>query len=703
MASINLAGAIGLGGKRESIISGLPDAINKAGDALNKTIGDELKRQETERAAKREKELQMNEMFKKEVKSLINKDELHPNDFNYLEEEKGKAFAKAFEIDADPTKSYMAKAAEKNQIYSDLSEKVNYAKQSWAKAQKAIEMGGNPIYDKKMLDKMLFEGKYGTQQEDVVMDNQTSPERKDYNMSPSVAAQENFGTLDELTAKKESEATKTITTPQYPNIEGKPFFDIPLDQRMKELPVPLEEFDKRIKLRQGDEKKAFEEFVGSPLGAFTVKQKVDGKDNFVFQQDQYDFQKKALEAALADPIGESLGVEMRILKANLIDNYTKKIMNENNFSRQKAGAIAESFANEVIKDKFEKSVKAAQLDRMKDQDLTGFRSADGDGSTKGKVVMQDVTGTILGDKKATDNARRVQEITKIADEREAKLKDTIAQLEAESKKSRKPISKESLDNVEKTKKAIKSMRDNANIIQNTKNIQEYVAFSQQMNADDKEVTLADDNNQPLSIKPLIVYRDDKGKERIAGIVKEYDKDLDITKEVVKNVPLNSDNYGTMKVNKKGFESEYKKTNFAKKSVSSQKGNEKDYGTRNDGVTKKGSGYFGELKMKDGSGKVATELTISPKVNGKTMDIPSLVPTLTEAEKDWLLTNGMKGDDVWEQPIAKSIEKKAIAHAEKRIKEGKSVFAGSEKKVETKKTEPSKGAYKSKSGITFEVK
>jgi hypothetical protein len=41
MASINLAGAIGLGGKRESIISGLPDAINKAGDALNKTIGDE--------------------------------------------------------------------------------------------------------------------------------------------------------------------------------------------------------------------------------------------------------------------------------------------------------------------------------------------------------------------------------------------------------------------------------------------------------------------------------------------------------------------------------------------------------------------------------------------------------------------------------------------------------------------------------------
>lgn len=582
MASINLAGAIGLGGKRESIISGLPDAINKAGDALNKTIGDELKRQETERAAKREKELQMNEMFKKEVKSLINKDELHPNDFNYLEEEKGKAFAKAFEIDADPTKSYMAKAAEKNQIYSDLSEKANYAKQSWAQAQKAIEMGKNPIYDKKMLDKMLLEGKYGTQQEDVVMDNQTSPERKDYNMSPSVAAQENFGTLDELTAKKESEATKTITTPQYPNIEGKPFFDIPLDQRMKELPVPLEEFNKRIKLRQGDEKKAFEEFVGSPLGAFTVKQKVDGKDNFVFQQDQYDFQKKALEAALADPIGESLGVEMRILKANLIDNYTKKIMNENNFSRQKAGAIAESFANEVIKDKFEKSVKAAQLDRMKDQDLTGFRSADGDGSTKGKVVMEEVTGTILGDKKATDNARRVQEITKIADEREAKLKDTIAQLEAESKKSEKPISKESLDNVEKTKKAIKSMRDNANIIQNTKNIQDYVAFSQQMNADDKEVTLADDNNQPLSIKPLIVYRDDKGQVRIGGIVKETGTDEagnKVTKEVAKNVPLNSDNYSTMKVNKKGFDTEYEKTNFAKKSVSSQKGSEKKVETK----------------------------------------------------------------------------------------------------------------------------
>jgi hypothetical protein len=112
-----------------------------------------------------------------------------------------------------------------------------------------------------------------------------------------------------------------------------------------------------------------------------------------------------------------------------------------------------------------------------------------------------------------------------------------------------------------------------------------------------------------------------------------------------------------------------------------------YGTRNDGVTQKGTGYFGKLKMKDGSNKVATELTISPKVNGKYMDIPSLVPTLTEEEKNWLLTNGMKGDDVWEQPIAKTIEKKAIAHAEKRIKEGKSVFANDG--VAPKKTESSK--------------
>jgi hypothetical protein len=373
MASINLAGAIGLGGKRESIISGLPDAINKAGDALNKTIGDELKRQEAERAAKKEKELQLNEMFQKQIKTLIPKDDLHPNDYAELDSEKGKIFAEGFRINSDPTKSYAQKAIELEDLALKFGAKANYARQSWDSFSEQQKEKANPIYDMSIVDKML-QGNYGTQQETVVTDNQTSPERKSYNMSPSVQAENEFANADEMQSAYNREQPQTITTPQKPSIQGKPFFDIPLEQRMKELPVPKQEFANRIKFNQADEKKAFEEFAGVPLGAFTQKLNIDGKDKIVFQQEKFDFEEKALEAALADPSGEGLGKEMRILRATLSTNYFKDLVDKNNIPVEKAQVIAFNYANEVIKDKFKKSVEAAKLDRMKDLDLTAGKS-----------------------------------------------------------------------------------------------------------------------------------------------------------------------------------------------------------------------------------------------------------------------------------------------------------------------------------------
>lgn len=691
MASINLAGAIGLGGKRESIISGLPDAINKAGDALNKTIGDELKRQETERAAKREKELQIKEQLKKDITVAIGDDKMHEKDLARLEEKGLNAYAEVISRFNDPNTSWMEKEKIKNKLVSDLKKESKYYAENYQDDQKIadfIDKNRDVIDFNKVND--FFKGDYGSKEETITE-------------SPYIAEgkQSDLPNYPNNNPPEEKQWSKTVATPNFPKLQGKEWYDIPYEERVKIAPRLGEKVNELIHVKAGDEIKAVEEFIRAKPTVFVKETTTDGTNKFTIRKDEIAKERTLLKAGMEDPA--TLPLETYKLYNNFYDRRYKELL-DRRFPKEQAIKSAKELASQDMLNNFDKVINRGIEEATNEAKIN--TEGGGDASTKNKVVMEEVTGTILGDKKATDNARRVQEITKIADEREAKLKDTIAQLEAESKKSGKPISKESLDNVEKTKKAIKSMRDNANIIQNTKNIQEYVAFSQQMNADDKEVTLADDNNQPLSIKPLIVYRDDKGQVRIGGIVKETGTDEagnKVTKEVAKNVPLNSDNYSTMKVNKKGFDTEYEKTNFAKKSVSSQKGNEKDYGTRNDGVTKKGSGYFGELKMKDGSGKVATELTISPKVNGKTMDIPSLVPTLTEAEKDWLLTNGMKGDDVWEQPIAKSIEKKAIAHAEKRIKEGKSVFAGSEKKVETKKTEPSKGAYKSKSGITFEVK
>ncbi|OPY89017.1 MAG: hypothetical protein A4E71_00097 [Smithella sp. PtaU1.Bin162] len=87
-----------------------------------------------------------------------------------------------------------------------------------------------------------------------------------------------------------------------------------------------------------------------------------------------------------------------------------------------------------------------------------------------------------------------------------------------------------------------------------------------------------------------------------------------------------------------------------------------YGNRTDG-TKKGKGFLGELKRRDG--KVSTELSIGVTFDGKETEIPTLVPTLSKDEINYLLEGG--------EPT-KAIIRKAVDHAKKRIASGKSPFA-----------------------------
>ncbi len=66
----------------------------------------------------------------------------------------------------------------------------------------------------------------------------------------------------------------------------------------------------------------------------------------------------------------------------------------------------------------------------------------------------------------------------------------------------------------------------------------------------------------------------------------------------------------------------------------------DYGKRPDG-SKKGRGYFGEIKRPDGA--VSTELSVSVEFDGKEQEIPLLVPTLSRSEIDRLI-GGERPDD-----------------------------------------------------------
>lgn len=87
-----------------------------------------------------------------------------------------------------------------------------------------------------------------------------------------------------------------------------------------------------------------------------------------------------------------------------------------------------------------------------------------------------------------------------------------------------------------------------------------------------------------------------------------------------------------------------------------------YGLRADG-TQKGLGYFGELKRPDK--KISTELSIGVGFDGKETQIPTLVPTLTRNEINYLLEGNKP---------TKEIQDKAIAHAKTRMDQGKSPFA-----------------------------
>jgi hypothetical protein len=87
-------------------------------------------------------------------------------------------------------------------------------------------------------------------------------------------------------------------------------------------------------------------------------------------------------------------------------------------------------------------------------------------------------------------------------------------------------------------------------------------------------------------------------------------------------------------------------------------------TRNDG-TQKGRGYLGTIR--DSQGRPMTEFSIGVGMDGRDIEIPTMVPTLDPAEIEYL-RNMQAGT-----PMPQSIQQKAIEHAKMRMKQGLSPF------------------------------
>lgn len=109
----------------------------------------------------------------------------------------------------------------------------------------------------------------------------------------------------------------------------------------------------------------------------------------------------------------------------------------------------------------------------------------------------------------------------------------------------------------------------------------------------------------------------------------------------------------------------------------------DYGLRNDG-TRKGYGFFGPISLRDKNGKVfnnkfATEISVGVNINGKEIEIPTIVGSLTPEERKWITT---EGNDPRRNP---AIMQKAIESAKSRMAKGLSPF----RDTPPKKEEPKK--------------
>ena len=113
-----------------------------------------------------------------------------------------------------------------------------------------------------------------------------------------------------------------------------------------------------------------------------------------------------------------------------------------------------------------------------------------------------------------------------------------------------------------------------------------------------------------------------------------------------------------------------KTKPVPKAIPNEQVDRSQWPLRQDG-TQKGFGWLGVLP--NSRGGVSSELTAGITMDGKDYLIPTMVPTLDSEEINYLLDT-KESPEMFKTPIGKRVLDKAVAHAKKRIREGKSPFA-----------------------------
>ena len=82
--------------------------------------------------------------------------------------------------------------------------------------------------------------------------------------------------------------------------------------------------------------------------------------------------------------------------------------------------------------------------------------------------------------------------------------------------------------------------------------------------------------------------------------------------------------------------------------------------------------------------ISSEISVGVNINGKEMDIPTMVPGLSDKELNYLLTTPMDAIPTADKAVFSGIQQKAIDHAKARIRAGLSPFAGEGEQIQIAK-------------------
>ena len=169
------------------------------------------------------------------------------------------------------------------------------------------------------------------------------------------------------------------------------------------------------------------------------------------------------------------------------------------------------------------------------------------------------------------------------------------------------------------------------------------------------------------------------------VISYYDKDAErvitklVTPDLLSTIKEKLNNTSKGKKQWKYLQGALKQANEEKGSVEVEETEKVVETTRPDG-TKKGKGFLGELKRPDGN--ISTELSFDTEIDGEKLLMPAIVPGLTKNEKDYLLKTPPGDIFTSDKKMWEKIQKKAIDHAMKRKKEGKSPFIEKGEKPES---------------------